>query len=113
MWSITGDLRLLSVSEKHAISGEIFGKPSKFPRSEIFYCTLRVLLVLQTLPPRFPLQEAVARVDEVVVNLPAVHQLQHRQCEHVRDELEGDEDDGAGEDDEGDVKGCVVCMGCR
>ena len=56
MWSITGDLRLLSVSEKHAISGEIFGKPSTFPQSEIFYRTLRVrvLLVLQPFPVLCP-----------------------------------------------------------
>jgi hypothetical protein len=30
-------------SANHAISGEIFGKSSRFPRSEIFYPTLKSL----------------------------------------------------------------------
>mmetsp|Transcript_8632 Transcript_8632/g.30608 ORF Transcript_8632/g.30608 Transcript_8632/m.30608 type:complete len:569 (-) Transcript_8632:2655-4361(-) len=62
-------------------------------RAHALFDTL-IQAVLQPLPPRLALQEAVARVHEVVVHLPAVEELLHVVQEHVARELEHKNDDG-------------------
>ena len=70
--------------QHHVVLG---GKTHLVQRSHRFVDAL-VQRIFQTLPPRLSLEEAISRIDEIIINLPAVEQFQHRQREDVGDELE-------------------------